>query len=238
MNKIISDEEFSRLLKGLANDIIDSHIHYKLYKDLIVANGLNFQIMVQSNTFWSFTLEAHLATSINLLCKVYDTHPNALHLTSWLQAIQNNLHLFNDDNFRKRKKDHIHVNELLKHSRTPDNQTLKEDIHACTKNDPLVKTLRLLRDNIHAHRNAKNTAKAINISDNNPQSFEDYEKLLARSLNILNRYSHLYDASTYSTQVIGHQDYKYVFKCIDEKLKNDELEIENQLLALKKSTLK
>lgn len=238
MKKIISDEEFSRLLNGLSNDIIDSHIHYKLYKDLIKANDLNYKVMAQSNTFWSITLKSHLATSINLLCKVYDTHRSALHLTSFLHAIQNNLHLFNKDNFRKRKHGNPFIEELLIDNRTPNNKVLKEDIHSCTTNDPLIKTLIILRGAVHAHRNAEHTAKAISISNIHPQSFEDYEKLLERSLDILNRYSRLYDASTYSTQVIGHQDYKYVFKCMDEKLKNDELEIENQLLALKKSTLK
>lgn len=238
MKKIISDEEFSRLLNGLSNDIIDSHIHYKLYKDLIKANHLNYQVMTQSNTFWSTTLKAHLATSINLLCKVYDTHPNALHLTSWLHAIQNNLHLFSNDNFRKRKQGNAYLDELLKECRTPDSKTLKEDIHSCTKNDLLVKTLTILRGHVHAHRNAENTAKAIDISNTHPQSFEDYEKLLERSLNIINRYSNLYDASTYSTNAIGHQDYQYIFECIDAKLKNDELEIKNQLLAFEKSDAK
>lgn len=238
MKKITTDEEFSRLLIGLSNDIIDSHIHYKLYKDLIKANDLNYQVMAQSNTFWSITLKAHLATSINLLCKVYDTHRSALHLTRFLQTIQDNLNLCSEANFRKRKQGNPFINELLKEHSSPDIQVLKVDIHSCTKNDPLVKTLTILRGAIHAHRNAENTANAIDISNIHPQSFDDYEKLLERSLTILNRYSHLYEAATYSTKVIGHQDYKYIFNCIESKLKNDELAIENQLLELKKLSVK
>ena len=238
MQKITSDEEFSRLLIGLSNDIIDSHIHYKIYKDLIKANNLNYQVMAQSNTFWSLTLKAHLATSINLLCKVYDTHKSALHLTRFLQTIQDNLNLFGEANFRKRKQNNPFINELLKGHRSPDLQVLEADIHSCTKNDPLVKTLTILRGAVHAHRNAENTAKANDISNIYPQSFEDFEKLLERSLTILNRYSHLYEASTYSTKAICHQDYNYIFKCIDSKLKNDELAIEKQLLELKKLTEK
>lgn len=233
MKKIISDEEFSCLLNGLSNDIIDSHIHYKIYKDLIKANDMNYLVMAQSNTFWSITLKAHLATSINLLCKVYDTHKNALHLTRFLQTIQDNLYLFNEANFRKRKQDNAFIDELVKEHRVPDIQVLKADIHSCTKNDPLVKTLTILRGAVHAHRNAENTAKAIDISNNHPQSFEDYEKLLERSLTILNRYSHLYEASTYSTKAIGHQDYKSIFECIGTKLKNDEKTLQISLLALK-----
>ena len=61
------DSEFQRLLEGLANDIIDAHIHFKLYKDLLDASNEFPLVMTQSNTFWSVTLKSHLNTSLYML---------------------------------------------------------------------------------------------------------------------------------------------------------------------------
>ncbi len=74
MIKITDENEFKRLLEGLSNDIVDAHIHYKLYKDLLEANDVFPFVMPQSNTFWSLTLQSHLNTSLYALTKAYDQH--------------------------------------------------------------------------------------------------------------------------------------------------------------------
>jgi hypothetical protein len=61
-------------------------------------------------------------------------------------------------------------------------------------------------------------AMADCLSDAHPLTFGNFEALLARAKTILNRYSHLWATNTYEMQIIGRDDYQYVFKCVEEKL--------------------
>jgi hypothetical protein len=102
--------------------------------------------------------------------------------------------------------------------------TLEEDIRLCSPDDPLVKTLIIYRNSHVAHRGAKTIVAELNIHDDHPLNFGDFEALLARAKTILNRYSSLFAANTYATQIIGYDDYQYIFRCIEEKLQRTEEE--------------
>ena len=49
-------------------------------------------------------------------------------------------------------------------------------------------------------------------------AFDELRTLLERAKTILNRYSYLFAASVYSTTVVGHDDFDYIFKCVQEKV--------------------
>lgn len=228
MIQLKDDSEFQRLLEGLANDIVDAHIHFKLYKDLLDASNEFPLVMSQSNTFWSVTLKSHLNTSLYMLTKAYDQHNKALHLFSFLQTIKVNPDLFREANFRERKKDNPYVNSLAGECRIPDLAMLDSDMSLCSLNDPLVKILTIHRGNVLAHRNAEKTASGKSISESHPLTFENVEVLLNRALEILNTYSGLFDASTYSTKVIGADDFRFIFKCVNSAVSKSQLESECQ----------
>ena len=224
-----NENEFKRLLEGLANDIVDAHIHYGLYKDLRSAL-IEFPLLVaQSNTFWTTTLKSHLNTSLYMLTKAYDQQTNALHLFSFLQTVKSNTALFTEASFRERKKDNPHVDSLANESRFQDLATLEIDLSLCSKDDALVNTLIVHRGNAIAHRNAKNTAKGKSISETHPLTWEDFEVLLARALEILNKYSRLFEASTYSTRPIGANDFRYIFECVNSAVEQSRLRTANLL---------
>ena len=82
----------------------------------------------------------------------------------------------------------------------------------------MVKKLVIWRNNIFAHRTAANVVSQKNIADDYPLSKDDVSELLSRAMSILNRYSSLFRASSYTTQVIGHDDYLYVLETIKEKI--------------------
>lgn len=210
--------EFERLLKALSDDVIDAHIHYRLYQDIVESISEHPLVVQQSNTFWTFTLQAHLNSSVYALLRAYDQNSSSLHLRSWLCTIRDNLHLFDETGFRERLKDNPYVASLAQDSKKPDATTLEEDIFACSNSDQTVKTLTIYRGSRIAHRSAKNTIATHEISDSHALTFEDMESLLERAKTILNRYSYLFDASVYSTQVVGHDDYEYIFKCVEEKV--------------------
>lgn len=224
-----NENEFKRLLEGLANDILDAHVHYKLYKDLLSTIKEFPLVVAQSNTFWSMTLKSHLSTSLYMLTKAYDQHTNALHLLSFLQTIKANSVFFSEANFRERMRDNPHLNSLASESRVLDLTSLEEDISLCSVDDPLVNTLIVHRGNAIAHRNAKNTAKGRSISDTRPLTWEDFELLLNRAIEILNKYSSLFEASTYSTRPIGANDFRYIFECVNSEVEESRVSTANQL---------
>lgn len=82
--KISDDVELGRLLEGLANDIVDAHVHYKMHNDLIEALRANPVVARESNTFWQMTISAHVRLSQAMLARAYDQEHQSLHLKSWL----------------------------------------------------------------------------------------------------------------------------------------------------------
>ncbi|MQR00980.1 AbiU2 domain-containing protein [Glaciimonas soli] len=222
MIQIRDAADFKRLLNGLADDIVGAHIHHKMRKDLIKAADKYPLVMQQSNTFWSTTLKALNLTSFALLAKVYDTDDKSLHLSSWLRTIKENQQLFGDQGFRDRLCENPFVESLAVGSRIPDISVLEIDIVSCSISDPLVKTLVVHRSSTMAHRNARNTARATSIADTYPLSWDDFETLLRRAHDILNRYSVLFEASSYSTNAIGDQDYEYIFQCVNEAVEKSQ----------------
>jgi len=47
---------------------------------------------------------------------------------------------------------------------------------------------------------------------------EEFENLLSRAAEILNRYSGLFQAEHFSTQIVGHDDYETIFRWIQERV--------------------
>lgn len=158
MITVKDSNEFKRLLQALAKDIVDAHISYQLYKDLLAALHEHHLVAIQSNTFLSLTLEAHLNACLHVLCRIYDQNVNALHLRSLLLTISQNSHCFDENEFRERLKDNPYVNSLAQSPRKPDPTILEEDIRSCFFEDPLVKILMIHRGNRIAHINANNIA--------------------------------------------------------------------------------
>ncbi len=218
MISIKDSAQFQRLLKALSDDVVDAHIHYQLYQDLVEAIDKHPLVVQQSNTFWTYTLQAHLNSSVYALFRAYDQETKSLHLRSWLTTIQEHLHLFDEAAFRERLKDNPYVASLAQDSRKPDALMLTEDIAACSNSDPIVKKLTIYRGSRIAHRSAKDTLSVRGAGDRESLTFDDLSALLQRAKTIVNRYSYLFSASVYSTRVIGHDDFEYIFKCVEEKV--------------------
>lgn len=210
--------EFDQLLKALSDDVVDAHIHYLMYEELVEAIDKHPLVVQQSNTFWTFTLQAHLNSCVYALFRAYDQDTRALHLRSWLATIQENLHLFDEDSFRERLKENPYVASLAQDSRRPDSEMLSDDIAECSSTDPIVKKLTVYRSSRIAHRNAKALLSPGDIGERFGLTFGDIRSLLERARTIVNRYSYKFAASVYSTKVVGHDDFEYIFKCVEEEV--------------------
>lgn len=211
--------EFDRLLEALSKDIVNASIHWQLYCDLKNELKNNNSVYAYSKTFWHLTLDAHINVSLQCLCRVYEKEKSSLHLNSWLNTIKSNLPIFELQEFRKRIAGNPFVESLAERCVPPDLEQLEADITLCADTDALVKSLIVYRGNVLAHRNAKMAAAGKALSEEHSISIEGYKTLLFRAQDILNRYSVLFKAQSYSFQIIGHNDYRFVFEAILEKIK-------------------
>lgn len=216
--------EFERLLKALSDDIVDAHVHYRLYEDLVKALAKHSLVFPQSRVFWDLTLQAHVNSTVYALIRAYDQEQKSLHLRSWLVTIQENLHLFDDAAFCERLKDNPHVASLAKDREKPDPAVLADDIGACSASDPLVKRLTMYRGNRIAHRGAKYILSALDADERFGFTFEELRLLLDRAKTILNRYSYLFGASVYSTNIVGRDDFQYIIETVQEKVEESRRE--------------
>ena len=242
--KIQNGDELSRLLDALAREIVDAHVYHRLFCDLVDTIPEHEREFRQSNTFWSLTLDSLKEARLTRLCRVFDQESSSLNLVNLLETIQANLNLFEEEHFRSRLQNNAFVDSLAKSHRVPQEDQLAADIEYASCRTPVVKKLMVWRNNIVAHRGAKLSLGRKQVLEQNALSQQDIEDLLSQSLSIFNRYSSLYRASTWSRQVIGHDDYKSVLSFIrlglqkwDEDLDKERTERRQRRAEQDESTL-
>lgn len=225
----ISSTELSKRISALSNDVVNANIHWKMRCDLI--NSLQKYPLVgpQSNTFWHYTLKAHATSTIINLCRIYEKRQGTLNLLEWLKTIQDNLNLFETSAFKKRLAGNEFVDSLALEARCPDKSTLEADIANCSPSDSLVKKLMDYRGDFFAHKNTDIAIGNKLIQAEQLPSDEDISALLERAITIFNRYSYLFQAETYSTNVIGRDDYKYIFSCVNSAVEKSRRETQELL---------
>ena len=207
-----NEEQFKGLLKALSDDLLNARHHFKLYRSLHEALHDYKKEINQCVAFWGLTLSAHKQTSILSLCRAYDTQNNALGLRQLIQIIQENIDLFDIQQFRERLKHNPYVDSLSQTAREPSKQQLEKDLQFVSDNNPLVKRLKILRNNVVAHTSTSKIIKSKN--DLNPLTWEEIEELIEQGMCIVNSYSSLFEASTYASTLIGEDDYKTVLRHI------------------------
>ena len=163
------------------------------------------------------------------LCRVFDQESKSLNLFNLLETIKANIHLFEEKHFRERFKDNAFVELLTKDNRIPDKAQLDKDILFVRNQNPLVKKLMIWRNNIIAHRGARVSLGKNEILANNPLSEQELSTLLDECFRILNQYSSLYRASSYSRKVIGHDDYKSLLNFIKLGLQKWDEDIDKEI---------
>ncbi len=216
--EIRSAEQFNNLLDALAGDIIDGELYFKLYKDLNQNIENYHREFNQSRTFWGITRKALVDSTLLRLCRIYDTNTKSLSLFNLLDTIKANLEIFDVDSFRERLRDNPFVDSLSETARKPDIEELNQHISEINTRNPLVKKFIIWRHNILAHKTATNVVNNIDVTEEYNITYNDISELLARATNILNKYSGLFRASSYSTQAVGYDDYLNILNAIRYRL--------------------
>lgn len=214
MIPISSSVEFGKLITALSGDVVDAHVHWRMHCDLHEAIQTQPIVWSQSRTFWHLTLSAHAETALEHLCRVFDQEQSSLHLLSWLKTIKDNISLFETSEFKQRLAGNAFIDNLAELPRIPDLAVLEADIVDCSGDNDLVRKLIVHRGNTVAHRSAKLAVSGKPLPLDLALTVEDIEALLSRALTILNRYCQLFAAETYSVNMIGRDDFQYVFNSV------------------------
>jgi len=146
--------------------------------------------------------------------------------------VETHADFFSETPFRERHKTNARLESLAKHPRAIDMAQLSRDKEFCDRRkNPLVRNLRQWRNNKLAHSNYEEAVRAMSeFHARYPLPFSDIESLIMGRLGIVNRYSDLLDAMTYSDQIASNhgQDYRFVLEAIDmlrrTKMPDDESE--------------
>lgn len=188
----IAEADFVNLTKALAEEIQSAHIDYQLYEDLSAAADENEIVVIQSRAFWTMTIQNHLNSAILRLCRVYDQQKSSMNLSKWLKIIKNNQKWF--------------VKQPV------DTIALDKDIEYASNDNPLVKNLTKYRGNVIAHigenyvLDVRSTRKSFKLTHGN------VKELLAKGLSIVNHYSSQYNQKSWSPNLVGADDYQFVFR--------------------------
>jgi len=207
-----NEDQFKELLKALYADLLNARHHFKLYRSLNEALHDYKKEINQCVAFWGLTISAHKQTSILSLCRAYDSQKNASSLYQLIRIIQENIELFDIQQFRERLKHNPYVDSLSQTAREPNQQQLAKDLEFVSNGNPLVKRLIILRNNVVAHTSTSSIIK--NKNDLNPLTWKEIEELIEQGMSIINSYSLLFEASTYASTLLGEDDYKTVLRHI------------------------
>jgi AbiU2 len=229
--KVKDESEFRSLLEGLAQDVVDAHIHWNMWKSLTDLLTQWPDVQVEASTFWHYTRSAHLRTALASLARAFDQEQRSLHLKNWLVTIGEQRHLFTIDAFARRLSDDPFAKWLLEDVKELDLDTLLSDIQSCSNYDPDVRTLFQYRSNVLAHRGAK-LARQGPAAQQPQLDTEQIERLLDRAKTILNHYSLMFNASAYSMRPVGHDDVEHVFRRMQRDIDRTKKEIEAQAATL------
>ena len=234
--EIQTGDELNALLDALGDEIVDAQIYDRLSRELVGSIEEYKREFQQSNTFWHLTLDSLNEACLIRLCRIYDQHSSGLNLVNLLETIKANSHLFHEEHFRDRLRDNVFVDSLAQSDRVPPTKELDADIEYASCKNPIVKKLTIWRNKIYAHRDAQISLGGKRILESNPISGVEIMDLLDQSFKIFNRYSSLYRASSWSRQIVGHDDYQSLLKFLRLGLEKSDEDIARELAGIRERT--
>lgn len=210
VHKFKDEGHFVKVSMRLADDVLAASVQRRLRKRLDEEMEEFLIEFNQSPAFWSTVFGSLTASSLAALCRVYDSHPDALSLGNWLRSLPENAAS-------------LPGAANIKHS------DLEESIKSVTDSDPIVKRLIQTRGAFVAHRNARNVIEERNLESRFGVTFEELDLLVDRALDTLNRYGQLVAGQMWSRDLVGSDDYKYVLKAIRESREIHDREIDAEI---------
>jgi hypothetical protein len=186
-NTLLIAGELAAEMESLQEELRHASAHFHLFTALRDSVSKFQTELEKAPLFWSFTIHAHLQAAVIFICRIFDQHRSGTNFSRLLENIQNNLQLFDRENFWDPNKD-IFL-KLRPTPIRPSEKMLKSDIEFCDVQNPLIGTLKNWRDNAIAHKNRRIMLGQTAFLDNDPLLYESIQKLVEEGYRMLNYYS-------------------------------------------------
>ena len=214
--------QFDRLLERLGHDVIDASIHYQLHAKLRKAIRSFTRELNQSPAFWTLTLDAHYDAFRARLFRAYDSQKGSLSLLTLLETVAEKIHTLNAG-IALQQPTFASSGTHLRPS------ILGRDRRLVSDRDPLVKKLLSQRHNLFAHSNADNVMRQLRLEQRFALTYRELATLTRRAVRIINRYSGLFRRTTWSTRMVGADDYRNVLLAVRAEIERREQEFRREM---------
>jgi hypothetical protein len=214
----LSEAEFQRVFSEVRADINDLQLHDKVFSG-VVENLTRYPRLGQNFPgFFTAFYSAMRTDLIIRLGRIYDpegTGHEACTLSRCLSALRDNPQFFIDAAITTRlKDDYREANPDYLSFHRPDLERINTDLDKIVKNRTRLINL---RHKIYAHKDLKTVLSGKR--DEFLSSHDEVKELIRLAHEIWNRYSQIWNASTYSAMTIGEDDYKWLFTYLRRGMK-------------------
>ena len=218
---------FQKYYSELIRQIINARAHLKLWERLEKYKSSYLKELNQAPHFFTYTIRAHLDDALTTLSRIVRKQEQALTISKFLDFVESNSEIFSDEAFFKREREKPNHDEDWVKSHAPITQKeIEEDRKKLRSLEQTVNNLNTWRDKVIAHIDQQFLLTGKIISEEYPLRHQQLEEVIETIVDILNRYSHAYDSSTWLEKIPGEGDVQYVMDFIRFYIQEREKQIE------------
>lgn len=214
----MTEVEFKRVFNEVRRDINELQLHDQVFSGTVETLTKYPQIASNFRSFFTAFYSAIRTDLVIRLGRIYDpegTGHESCTLVRCLESIRDNPNFFTDEAIKSRlTEDYRKANPKFLTFHRPDLKQIEKDLDQIIKSrKPLIN----LRHKMYAHKDLETVLfgkKDVFLSKH-----EEVKELIKLAHEIWNRYSQIWEASTYSSMIIYGDDYKWLFTSLRRGMK-------------------
>jgi len=214
----LTEIEFQRVFKEVRSDINELQLHDEVFSGVVGSLTKYPQISYNFPAFFNAFYSAMRTDLIIRLGRIYDpegTGRESCTLNRCLELLRDNQSFFSDDaikarlteDYRKWNPDHLDFHR-------PNLKQIEADLaQIINRRKPLIN----LRHKLYAHKDLETVL--LGKHDEFLSKHEEVKELIKLAHEIWNRYSQIWNASTYSEKTMNGDDYRWLFNSLRRGMK-------------------
>jgi hypothetical protein len=216
----LTEEQLPYLFEIIADELKNAELYLNYYNELKEFLHIKYpDVFLHSPAFWENTGRVYFDAMTMCLIRAYDQNKKKnIGLKLLLQRIKENIHLFTDEAFKNRMKENKYLDNLMsrRFSQSDFEKKLKEDMNYVNhQKNTLVNNLKTIRNKSIFHKDVRVFFKQDDLT-HIKVSPEEIKKLIDDGLEMLNFYSRLFNAKTFSVYKPNFGDHEIIFKVMQE----------------------
>ncbi|MCG6162000.1 MULTISPECIES: hypothetical protein [Leptospira] len=236
MLKVENSKDIEKYINTLSSEIVQANIYLNYWikvKKEVKKDRLTFTTY---NTFWGYVLRGYFLSGLTFLYKFYELSEKStnLNILNLLKTLRLNKEYFGKEYFLNRNPRRSQYKNLVDSRIIPSIESINADINKI-KNNSKIRNLIRWRNNALAHLSAKSIIQDIDIFQDSPLSGVDLITLSEEGLELINKYSDLYNALTSTNKPIGFEDIENLLYVLRKDRILKELEVHKEIMSFRKS---